>query len=169
MSWEAEQERPTRQARLYAANPEAVFEELKRLSRRSQIDLFADRGEKIEPLLLERNDPLINLGLACYGTNRDVFKALYIAICRLVMRPTHSTNNAQRPSAPRRRNTRSAAATARTGGIPAGLLVRTRWADDAQVLSWFVCPDWRARWPILPCAPSHAPAWLRLCPSQCGS
>ena len=77
--------------------------------------------------------------------------------------------NAQRPSAPGRRDTRSTAATARTGGISAGLLVRSWWADDAQVLSWFVCPDWRARWPILPCAPSHAPAWLRLCPSQCGS
>ena len=38
-----------------------------------------------------------------------------------------------------------------------------------QVLSWLVCPDWRARWPILRSAPSHAPAWLRLCLGQCRS
>jgi Phage integrase family len=50
-----------------------------------------------------------------------------------------------------------------------GVLVRARRADDSQVLSWLVCPDWRARWPILPCAPSHAPAWLRLCLGQCRS
>jgi hypothetical protein len=28
-------------------------------------------------LLVERNDRLINLGLACYGTSEEVFKALY--------------------------------------------------------------------------------------------
>ena len=39
-----------------------------------------------------------------------------------------------------------------------GVLVRARRADDSQVLSWLVCPDWRARWPILRSAPSHAPA-----------
>jgi hypothetical protein len=33
--------------------------------------------DAIEALLVERNDPLINLGLACYGTNEEVFKALY--------------------------------------------------------------------------------------------
>ena len=28
-------------------------------------------------MLLERNEPLINLGLACFGANREVFRALY--------------------------------------------------------------------------------------------
>ena len=27
--------------------------------------------------LVERNEPLINLGLACFGTNKEVFQALY--------------------------------------------------------------------------------------------
>jgi hypothetical protein len=35
------------------------------------------RDEAIEALLVERNDPLITLGLACYGTSKEVFKALY--------------------------------------------------------------------------------------------
>lgn len=39
-------------------------------------DLFG-RDDKIELALLERNEPLINLGLACYGMNKEVYKALY--------------------------------------------------------------------------------------------
>jgi hypothetical protein len=35
------------------------------------------RNEAIEALLVERNDPLITLGLACYGTSEEVFTALY--------------------------------------------------------------------------------------------
>jgi hypothetical protein len=77
MSWEAAQERLTRQARLCASSPEAVFGELKRLGRRSKAELLTYRDEKLEPVLLERNEPLINLGLACYCANREVFRALY--------------------------------------------------------------------------------------------
>jgi hypothetical protein len=77
MSWEAEQERLTQHARLHASGPEAVFEELKKQGRRSQMDLLTARDEKLEVILLERNEPLINLGLACYCANRDVYKALY--------------------------------------------------------------------------------------------
>ena len=35
------------------------------------------KTEALETLLVERNNPLINLGLACYGTNKHVFTALY--------------------------------------------------------------------------------------------
>src|SRR5262249_33222601 len=35
------------------------------------------RDEAIEALLVERNEPLINLGLACYGSSKEVFTALY--------------------------------------------------------------------------------------------
>jgi hypothetical protein len=77
MSWEEEQERLVRQARLYTASPEAVFEELKRLGRLRKIELLTVSDEAVEPALLERNEPLINLGLACYCTHREVFKALY--------------------------------------------------------------------------------------------
>jgi hypothetical protein len=65
------------QPRLYASSPEAVFEELKKQGRRSKMDLLTATDEKLEVILLERNELLINLGLACYCSNRDVYKALY--------------------------------------------------------------------------------------------
>ena len=73
-SWALEQERLTQKARLQIASPEAVYRELQQISQKSEL-LFSD--DKVELTLLERNEPLINLGLACYGTNEDVFKALY--------------------------------------------------------------------------------------------
>lgn len=76
MSGEAAQERLTQRARLHASTPETVFEELKKEGRNSERELVLRDG-KLEVLLLERNEPLINLGLACYGANRDVYKALY--------------------------------------------------------------------------------------------
>jgi hypothetical protein len=75
-SWEEEQERLTQEARLNAASPEEVFRELKRIAQKPRIELMG-RNDAVEALLIERNDPLITLGLACYGTNEEVFKALY--------------------------------------------------------------------------------------------
>jgi hypothetical protein len=75
MSWSNEQERLTQEARLSVANPEEVLRELKRRAQKPQL-LFR-RDEAIEALLVERNDPLINLGLACYGASQEVFVALY--------------------------------------------------------------------------------------------
>src|SRR6516225_2377946 len=73
MPWGDEQERLTQEARLSVASPEEVVRELKRRAQKSR---FA-RDKAIEELLVERNDPLINLGLACYGTSQEVFTALY--------------------------------------------------------------------------------------------
>jgi hypothetical protein len=75
MPWEDEQERLTQEARLGAASPEEVVRELKRVAQKSRGELFG--RETIEALLVERNDRLINLGLACYGTSKEVFTALY--------------------------------------------------------------------------------------------
>ena len=77
MSWEAEQDRITREGRLYFAAPEVVLAELKSLSRRSRLEVVRSFTEALEPKLIERNDPLINIALACYCTNKDVFTALY--------------------------------------------------------------------------------------------
>src|SRR5258705_13787616 len=77
MSWENEQDRIVRGGRLYSAPPELVFAELKDLSRRNRGEILSSKTEALETLLVERNDPLINLGLACYGTNKHVFTALY--------------------------------------------------------------------------------------------
>ena len=73
MPWGDEQERLTQEARLSVASPEEVVRELKR---KAQKPRFA-RDKAIEELLFERNDPLINLELACFGTSQEVFTALY--------------------------------------------------------------------------------------------
>jgi hypothetical protein len=79
MSWEDEQSELIEEARLLLSSPDIVFEKLKALSIRiRERGLFwSSRSEAFEPILVERDAPLINLGLACYGTNEDVFKALY--------------------------------------------------------------------------------------------
>jgi hypothetical protein len=76
MPWEEEQERLTQEARLNAASPEEVYRELKRTAPKSLIERLG-RDKALEVGLVERNDPLINLGLASYGTNEEVFMALY--------------------------------------------------------------------------------------------
>ena len=76
MPWEEEQERLTQEARLSVASPEEVLRELKRIAQRPRLELLGRNGA-IEALLVERNDPLITLGLACYGTSEEVFTALY--------------------------------------------------------------------------------------------
>ena len=73
MSWEEEQERLTLEARLLASSPEAVFEELKELSAKTRAQRWwKNFDDKYEIGLVSRNERLINLGLAAYGT-----KALY--------------------------------------------------------------------------------------------
>jgi hypothetical protein len=77
MPWGEEQERLTQEARLSVASPEEVLLELKRVAQKSRGELWGRDNEAIEALLVERNDRLINLGLACYGTSKEVFTALY--------------------------------------------------------------------------------------------
>ena len=77
MNWEEEQERLTLEARLLASSPEAVFEELKKLSAKTKAQRWNNSGDKHEIGLINRNERLINLGLAAYGTNKEVLKALY--------------------------------------------------------------------------------------------
>jgi hypothetical protein len=77
MAWNDEQARLTQEARLQIASPEEVYRELQRSSQKPVHELLRRRDDEIESALVERNEPLINLGLACYGTNKEVFKALY--------------------------------------------------------------------------------------------
>lgn len=76
-SWDDHQLRLTQNARLLFASPETVFAELKAWSEETRANPFRSNSEIAEPLLIERGHPLINIGLACYGTDRSVFKALY--------------------------------------------------------------------------------------------
>jgi hypothetical protein len=74
MPWGKEQDKLTQEARLLSASPEVVFQELKNLSGKADPSEWDDQREIA---LAKRNQPLINLGLACYGANKGVFAALY--------------------------------------------------------------------------------------------
>jgi hypothetical protein len=74
MRWSDEQARLTLEARLQLAGPDEVYRELQRLSQEMS---QRGRDDDFEATLISRNEPLINLGLACFGTNQAVFKALY--------------------------------------------------------------------------------------------
>jgi hypothetical protein len=75
MPWGEEQDELTQEARLFLASPEVVFQELKKLSATKSNLLGRDGG--LETVLVKRNQPLINLGLASYGANKDVVAGLY--------------------------------------------------------------------------------------------
>jgi hypothetical protein len=78
MSWEDEQFKRTKDGRLLLSCPELVFQELKEMAREVRnLGFLASPSDELERMLIERNAPLINLGLACYGTNEAVYKALY--------------------------------------------------------------------------------------------
>ena len=76
MPWGEEQDKLTQEARLSLASPEVVFQELKKLNGGAKGDLLG-RDDRLETVLVKRNQPLINLGLASYGANEKVVAALY--------------------------------------------------------------------------------------------
>lgn len=77
MSWDDHQLKLIRDARLLWASPDQVFAELRDISKEIRTSLLMSGSDGIEPLLIERGQPLINLGLACYCTDKSVFVALY--------------------------------------------------------------------------------------------
>jgi hypothetical protein len=72
-----EQDGRTREARLLVSRPEDVFGELKRYAAQMRIDRFSAADEQLEKSLAERADPLIDLGLACFGSDKEIVGALY--------------------------------------------------------------------------------------------
>ena len=78
-------DRRTREARLLVSRPEVVFEELKKYASQIKTDRSAFDDE-LEMTLAGRDDPLINLGLACYASNEEVVGKLYK---KAVAPPTH--------------------------------------------------------------------------------
>jgi hypothetical protein len=71
-----EQERRTREARLLVSRPEEVFKELRSYGAQAKA-VFGCSDEQLEKSLLERGDPLIDLGLACYGSDKGAVGGLY--------------------------------------------------------------------------------------------
>src|SRR5262245_12795620 len=90
MQWSDEQSRLTQEARLLIASPEEVYRELQEIAKKPRGHLIG-RDDKIEAALVERNLPLINLALASFGTNKEVFKALY----KHSLEPAHDATDAQ--------------------------------------------------------------------------
>jgi|SRR5579862_88257 len=67
-----------REARLLVAQPEVVFDELKIYAEQITKGGSTSHGDdELEKSLAARNDPLIDLGLACYGSSPEVVAALY--------------------------------------------------------------------------------------------
>jgi hypothetical protein len=69
-------ERRLREARLLVSRPEEVFKELRSYGAQAKANYF-DGDKQLEKSLLEREDPLIDLGLACYGSDKGVVSELY--------------------------------------------------------------------------------------------
>lgn len=89
MSWVDEQERLTRKARLLVSSPEEVFRELRTYGQR----IIADRGsydEQLETTLIERGEPLIDLGLACYAAHKDLVSGIYQQATAATDNPTEA-------------------------------------------------------------------------------
>jgi hypothetical protein len=65
LNWDEEQEKLTLEARLLASSPEAVFEELKKRSAKIRAQRWwTGTDDKYEVSFVNRNERLINLGLA---------------------------------------------------------------------------------------------------------
>jgi hypothetical protein len=72
----SEHEKRIREARLLVSPPEIVFEELKKYGEKP-VDDFGIDDKELEKNLLARDEHLINLALAQYGTDRDILGELY--------------------------------------------------------------------------------------------
>src|SRR5262245_7729291 len=73
-----EMDRKTRETRLVLSCPEIVFEELKAYGAGIATNPFQfSADDKLEASLAARNEPLIDLGLACYGSNKDIVGAFH--------------------------------------------------------------------------------------------
>lgn len=72
----SEHEKRIREARLLVSPPEIVFEELTSYGEKA-VDDFGTGDKELEKNLLARDEHLINLALAQYGTDRDILGELY--------------------------------------------------------------------------------------------
>lgn len=73
----ADIERRTRLARLMISSPEVVYEGLKAYSADVHASPYTASNELLENSLAERDDPLIDLGLATFGSNPELVGNLY--------------------------------------------------------------------------------------------
>lgn len=75
--WDSQAHSHITLARLKLAPPEVVFSALREYAENQSKQILPFADEKLEAMLLLRNDPLIDLGLARYGSSTPVITALY--------------------------------------------------------------------------------------------
>lgn len=77
MDWDVSGHRAITFARLKLSAPEAVLTDLHRYAETKKNDIFSYADDELEAMLLQRNNRLIDLGLAQYGFSPHVIAALY--------------------------------------------------------------------------------------------
>jgi len=77
--WLDEQERHTQNTRLLIASPDVVYDFMRTYAEQAyNVGFFSpNTNERLEELLLSRNDPMIDLALASFGVFEKTIKALY--------------------------------------------------------------------------------------------
>ena len=77
MLFQANQDQLVSYAQLCLSPAHVVFQQLKANAERPDIELYSYDHHTIEPELIKRSEPLIDLALACFGANAAVFRTLY--------------------------------------------------------------------------------------------
>ena len=81
MKWDEKEPDKVKEARLLISPADVVYEELKAYGAYLQQPSWFPQRLDLEKILLKRNDPLINLGLAQYCSSTDIVYDLYNRTC----------------------------------------------------------------------------------------
>ena len=81
MKWDEKEPDKVKEARLLISPPNVVYEELKAYGAYLPQSSWIHQNPDLEQILLKRNDPLINLGLAQYCSSKDIVYDLYNRAC----------------------------------------------------------------------------------------
>lgn len=81
MKWDEKEPDKVKEARLLISPADVVYEELKAYGAYLPQSSWIHQNPDLEQILLKRNDPLINLGLAQYCSSKDIVYDLYNRAC----------------------------------------------------------------------------------------
>ena len=81
MKWDKKEPNKVKEARLLILPADVVYEELKAYGAYLPQSSWIHQNPDLEQILLKRNDPLINLGLAQYCSSTDIVYDLYNRAC----------------------------------------------------------------------------------------
>ena len=81
MKWDEKEPDKVKEARLLISPVDVVYQELKAYGAYLPQSSWIHQNPDLEQILLKRNDPLINLGLAQYCSSKDIVYDLYNRAC----------------------------------------------------------------------------------------